>query len=101
MRKMEKSHHVGPTRQYVSHLRFFHPACSILAFRNVTIPVDGVNEVKVKVKLLQFHTDQRPAYYGTNRRRSRHITGRRPLNKDKVGEENFLFEAQQNVDFSN
>lgn len=36
-----------------------------------------------RVKFLQFHTDIRPAYFGTWRQRSRHIRARNPLGQDK------------------
>ena len=38
----------------------------------------------MKAKLLQFHENHRPAYYGTWRKSSRHITARKPLGQDKV-----------------
>ena len=37
-----------------------------------------------KFKLLQFHTNYRPAYYGTCRRKSKVITPRNPFRKDEV-----------------
>ena len=37
-----------------------------------------------RYKLLQFHTNYRPAYYGTWRRRSKVITPRNPFRKDEV-----------------
>lgn len=40
--------------------------------------------VWTKVKLFQFVENYRPAYYGTWRRRSFAITGRRPLAKDRL-----------------
>ena len=45
-------------------------------------PVQQV--VKGKFKLLQFHKNYRPAYYGTWRRRSRIISPRNPFRKDEV-----------------
>ena len=38
----------------------------------------------VKFKLLQFHENHRPAYYGTVCRRSQLISPRNPFRKDKV-----------------
>ena len=37
-----------------------------------------------RYKLIQFHTNYRPAYYGTWRRRSKVITPRNPFRKDEV-----------------
>ena len=37
---------------------------------------------KLRPKLLQFRENYRPAYWGTWRKRSRLVTGRRPLGKD-------------------
>lgn len=45
-------------------------------------PVQQV--AKGKFKLLQFHTNYRPAYYGTWRQRSRIISPRNPFRKDEV-----------------
>ncbi|XP_044757538.1 chromatin assembly factor 1 subunit A-like isoform X2 [Coccinella septempunctata] len=39
---------------------------------------------RMKVKLLQFHENQRPAYYGTWRKKSKNITGRRPWGKEDI-----------------
>lgn len=38
----------------------------------------------LKNKLLQFHTNYRPAYYGTMRKESRHISPKNPFKKDTV-----------------
>ena len=38
----------------------------------------------MKAKLLQFHENYRPAYYGTWRKNSKLITARKPLGQDKV-----------------
>ena len=38
----------------------------------------------LKNKLLQFHTNYRPAYYGTMRKKSRHISPKNPFKKDTV-----------------
>ena len=38
---------------------------------------------KHTVKLLQFHTDVRPAYFGTWRKKSTFIGPRRPFGQDK------------------
>ena len=45
-------------------------------------PVQQV--AKGKFKLLQFHTNYRPAYYGTWRQRRRIISPRNPFRKDEV-----------------
>ena len=37
-----------------------------------------------RFKLIQFHTNYRPAYYGTWRRKSKVITPRNPFRKDEV-----------------
>lgn len=36
-----------------------------------------------RAKFLQFHTDVRPAYFGTWRKKSRYIKPRRPLAEDR------------------
>lgn len=38
----------------------------------------------LKFKLLQFHTNYRPAFYGTWRKKSKQISPRNPLKKDRV-----------------
>ena len=35
------------------------------------------------MKFLQFHTDIRPAYFGTWRKKSKHVRPRCPLGQDK------------------
>ncbi|KAI8098081.1 chromatin assembly factor 1 subunit A-domain-containing protein [Gilbertella persicaria] len=42
----------------------------------------GVLNKHVKMKLLQFHEDVRPAYYGTWTKSHQHVTGRKPFAKD-------------------
>ena len=39
---------------------------------------------KPRMKLLQFHTNIRPAYYGSWRKKSKIISGRRPIKMDTV-----------------
>ena len=39
---------------------------------------------KPRMKLLQFHTNVRPAYFGSWRKKSKIISGRMPLKKDTV-----------------
>ena len=39
---------------------------------------------RMKVKLLQFHENHRPAYYGTWQKTSSDVKARRPLGKDTV-----------------
>ena len=41
-------------------------------------------QTTMRAKLLQFHENYRPAYYGTWRRRSERISPRNPLKKDEV-----------------
>lgn len=62
------------------------PSC---IFRTDTLDDDDViieesSKSKQKIKFLQFHTDIRPAYFGTWRKKSKHVTARRPLGQDKV-----------------
>ena len=40
--------------------------------------------VGLKCKLLQFHKNYRPAYYGTWRKRSKQISPKNPFKKDMV-----------------
>ena len=40
--------------------------------------------INVRYKLLQFHTNHRPAYFGTWRKKSRLINPRNPFKKDTV-----------------
>ena len=44
----------------------------------------------MKAKLLQFHENYRPAYYGTWRKNSKHITARKPLGQDQVNPLDFI-----------
>ena len=48
--------------------------------RTVTVPRDAIVR-RQRLKLLQFHENVRPAYYGTFSRRSRAVSGRRPMGK--------------------
>ncbi|XP_078367625.1 uncharacterized protein LOC144651533 [Oculina patagonica] len=52
---------------------------------SITI-IEKKNDVSVsaglKNKLLQFHTNYRPAYYGTMRKKSHHISPKNPFKKD-------------------
>ena len=41
---------------------------------------------KIKGKLLQFHENYRPAYFGSWRKRSSSVGARTPLKKDEVGQ---------------
>lgn len=43
---------------------------------------DISSSVGLRCKLLQFHTDYRPAYFGTYRKKSYHISPRNPFKKD-------------------
>ena len=42
------------------------------------------SSVGLKCKLLQFHKNYRPAYYGTWRKRSKKISPKNPFKKDMV-----------------
>ena len=42
----------------------------------------GEAEPPLKMRLLQFHTDVRPAYFGTWTKKSALVAGRRPLGQD-------------------
>merc|ERR1712096_355090 len=56
-------------------------------------------ETNVKVpraKLLQFHTNQRPAYWGTWTKKSEYISGRRPFGKD---EDRFEYDYDSDEDW--
>ncbi len=53
----------------------------IITSPNVTRPR---NVQYMSYKLLQFHTNHRPAYFGTWRKRSKLITPRNPFKKDTV-----------------
>jgi chromatin assembly factor 1 subunit A len=53
----------------------------IITSPNVTCPRRGKN---IRYKLLQFHTNHRPAYFGSWRKRSKMITPRNPFKKDEV-----------------
>ena len=48
------------------------------------VPSNKPKKERMKVKLLQFHENNRPAYYGTWTKTSNAITGRRPVGKDSV-----------------
>lgn len=43
-----------------------------------------ISSNKMKAKLFQFHDNNRPPYYGTWRKRSNVITGRKPFGKEDV-----------------
>jgi len=45
---------------------------------------DTHNLEKHRAKLLQFHENRRPPYWGTWRKRSKKLNSRRPFAKDKV-----------------
>uniref|UniRef100_A0A914XZ53 Chromatin assembly factor 1 subunit A n=1 Tax=Panagrolaimus superbus TaxID=310955 RepID=A0A914XZ53_9BILA len=47
-------------------------------------PATKIN--RMKAKLFQFHTNYRPPYYGTWRKRSKIITGRRPFAKETIND---------------
>ncbi|PIK44188.1 putative chromatin assembly factor 1 subunit A-like [Apostichopus japonicus] len=47
------------------------------------VPSSSSEELTAKAKLLQFHENHRPPYFGTWRKRSVSVTGRKPFAKDK------------------
>merc|ERR1712112_761654 len=49
-----------------------------------------------RAKLLQFHTNQRPAYWGTWTKVSAHVNGRKPFSKD---EERFDYDYESDDDW--
>ncbi|XP_045465652.1 chromatin assembly factor 1 subunit A isoform X2 [Harmonia axyridis] len=49
-----------------------------------TICEEQPKSEKMRVKLLQFHENQRPAYYGTWRKKSKNIRGRKPWGKEDL-----------------
>ena len=51
-----------------------------------TIKVDD-EKAHMKAKLLLFHDNYRPAYFGTWRKKSSHVGPRTPFKKDMVGSE--------------
>lgn len=51
-------------------------------FRDEDDDVMIAGGARQRVKLLQFHTDIRPAYFGTWSRRSQLVRARRPLGQD-------------------
>lgn len=51
-------------------------------------------EIRSRTKLLQFHQDHRPAYWGTWSKTSRQVTGRRPLGKDTSGALNYDYDSE-------
>ena len=46
------------------------------------------------MKLLQFHQDHRPPYWGTWSKTSREVTGRRPLGRDVRGLLNYDYDSE-------
>jgi len=58
---------------------------------------DAKADMKIpKAKLLQFHANQRPAYWGTWTKKSQFISGRRPFGKD---EERFEYDYDSDEDW--
>ncbi|CAN0211560.1 unnamed protein product, partial [Laminaria digitata] len=51
-------------------------------------------EVRNRMKLLQFHQDHRPPYWGTWSKTSREVTGRRPLGRDVRGLLNYDYDSE-------
>lgn len=55
----------------------------VFFYRTEEDDVELIGREKHRVKFLQFHTDIRPAYFGTWRKVSLRVTPRRPLGLDK------------------
>lgn len=51
-------------------------------------------EVCNRMKLLRFHQDHRPPYWGTWSKVSRQVTGRRPLGRDSNGLLNYDYDSE-------
>ena len=51
---------------------------------NATQPPHNSTSHQVKMKLLSFHENNRPAYYGTWSKKSGVVGGRKPFCKDSV-----------------
>ncbi|CAN0105810.1 unnamed protein product, partial [Hapterophycus canaliculatus] len=47
------------------------------------------------MKLLQFHQDHRPPYWGTWSKASKQVTGRRPLGRDTKGLLNYDYDSEE------
>lgn len=54
----------------------------------------GQVEVRNRMKLLQFHQDHRPPYWGTWSKTSKEVTGRRPLGRDSRGILNYEYDSE-------
>lgn len=69
-----------------AHIPFKQRRSQLTNQMNDDVIFDGSqNERKTyRAKLLQFHENLRPAYFGTWRKKSQTINGRRPLNKDDL-----------------
>ncbi|CAM9632897.1 unnamed protein product, partial [Ectocarpus sp. 13 AM-2016] len=52
-------------------------------------------EVRNRMKLLQFHQDHRPPYWGTWSKSSSQVTGRRPLGRDTKGTLNYDYDSEE------
>ncbi|CAM9262348.1 unnamed protein product, partial [Chrysoparadoxa australica] len=72
------------------------PAPAPLGFTNQPA-YSEIREVRVRnrMKLLSFHEDTRPAYWGTWSKQSRDATGRRPLGRDR----NIDYEADSEAEW--
>lgn len=57
----------------------------------------GTDPRKVCCKLLQFHTNHRPAYFGSWRKKSNTISPRAPFRKDIVSVSFFLRRTNDNT----
>ncbi|CAN0205887.1 unnamed protein product, partial [Ectocarpus sp. 8 AP-2014] len=52
-------------------------------------------EVRNRMKLLQFHQDHRPPYWGTWSKSSSQVTGRRPLGRHTKGTLNYDYDSEE------
>ena len=53
--------------------------------QNIVLSSAAAATRKLNYKLLMFHENRRPAYWGTWSKQCRDVTGRRPLGKAQVG----------------
>lgn len=51
-------------------------------------------EVPNRMKLLQFHQDHRPPFWGTWSKSSRQVSGRRPFCRDRCGLLNYDYDSE-------
>lgn len=68
---------------------------------NVNSPDETVENTRnfYRVKLLQFHENTRPPYFGTWRKKSKYISPRNPFKRDSVSIKNILMSGSELVSF--